>query len=273
MADRANWLRSSGAGPTARTWLARTRTLATPPGNVEKWYEVLLGNARGAAADGQWQTAYDIARQVDDAYPPGTDVSAKPYGERDDYTSLVWLAGQAALNKLGRPARRDADVRPLRPRQPVAADPVQGLLLGRPRRRGGRAAGGSGGLLRARGGLSRPVLRPARGRADRPAAEPRRRRSLSSQVAPELRAAFDARETVRAARFLGKIGQRQDQTAFVRQIAADAKTDTDHVLAAELARDLGRPDLGVMVGRSAMQNGLTRLFGRRLPDRAGARRA
>lgn len=104
VADRATWLRANGAGPTARTWLARPRSLTFPPGNVEKWYEVLLANARGAAADGQWQLAYDIARQVDDAYPPSTEVSVKPYGERDDYTSLAWLAGQTALKQLGRPA-------------------------------------------------------------------------------------------------------------------------------------------------------------------------
>ena len=39
----------------------------------------------------------------DDAYPAGTDVSERPYGERDDYTSLVWLAGVTALQNLGRP--------------------------------------------------------------------------------------------------------------------------------------------------------------------------
>ncbi len=60
----------------------------------KKWYEVLLTNARAANADTQYQLAYDIARQIDDAYPAGTDVSTKPYGERDDYTSLAWLAGQ-----------------------------------------------------------------------------------------------------------------------------------------------------------------------------------
>ncbi|WP_309677331.1 hypothetical protein, partial [Pseudomonas sp.] len=105
VADKSSWLRGSGASPSARSWLARTRPVGmTRPGNVEEFYEVLLTNARGAAADSQWQTAYDIARQVDDAYPVGTDVSKKPYGERDDYTSLVWLAGQTALKRLGRPA-------------------------------------------------------------------------------------------------------------------------------------------------------------------------
>ena len=49
-------------------------------------------------------TAYAIASQVDDAYPAGTDVSLRPFGERDPYTDLVWLAGQTAMKRLGRPA-------------------------------------------------------------------------------------------------------------------------------------------------------------------------
>ncbi len=62
---------------------------------------------------------------------------------------------------------------------------------------------------------------------------------------------------MRAAQYLGTLSAWQDQTTFVRQIAIDAKTDSDHVLATELSRTLGRPDLGVMVGRSALQNGLS----------------
>ncbi|MGJ3626401.1 hypothetical protein AB5I41_04765 [Sphingomonas sp. MMS24-JH45] len=35
-----------------------------------------------------------------------------------------------------------------------------------------------------------------------------------------------------------------DQTAFVKQIASDARSDSDHLLADELSRALRRPDLG-----------------------------
>ena len=254
IADRATWLRNNNAGPTARTWLARTRTLTFPPGHAEKWYEVLLVNARGAAADGDWQTAYDIARQIDDAYPAGTDVSTKPYGERDDYTSLAWLAGQTALNKLGRPA----DAMPMFERY------GRGSLAPQTRAKGfywaGRAAEKAGLQTQAAAYLARAaeyrdqfygqlaaerIGRPLVARA--PAPPP--------LIAPEQRAAFNAREIVRAARFLGNIGQRQDQTAFVRQIAGDARTDTDYLLAEQLSRDIARPDLAVMVGRTAAQNG------------------
>ena len=65
---------------------------------------MLLKNARAAIAAGELATAYAIASQVDDAYPAGTDVSLRPFGERDPYTDLVWLAGQTAMKRLGRPA-------------------------------------------------------------------------------------------------------------------------------------------------------------------------
>ena len=38
---------------------------------------------------------------------------------------------------------------------------------------------------------------------------------------------------------------------FVKQIAINAVTQSDHQLAVELARSMGRPDLGVMVARNA----------------------
>jgi soluble lytic murein transglycosylase len=256
VADRAVWLRNSGAGPTARAWLARPRSLTTRPANAGEWYEVLATNARGAAADSQWQTAYDIARQLDDAYPAGTDISTKSYAERDEYTNLAWLGGQAALKRLGRPAdamtlfdryargSRSPTVRAKgyywagRAAEAAALQPQAAAYYG-------QAAGYRdqfyGQLAIERTG--QPLVAPAP--------------IPSVPIAPAVRAAFDARETVRAVKFLGMIGDWQDQTAFVRQIAADATTDTDHRLVDELSRTIGRPDLGVMVGRSAMTNGLS----------------
>src|SRR3546814_3509161 len=69
------------------------------------------------------------------------------------------------------------------------------------------------------------------------------------------RATFYNREIVRAAQFLGQAGDHEDQTAFIRQIAADAATRTDHRLTDELSRTLGRPDLAVMVGRNTLADG------------------
>jgi soluble lytic murein transglycosylase len=74
-------------------------------------------------------------------------------------------------------------------------------------------------------------------------------------VPAEARTAFRQSEIVRAARLLGQQRRWQDQTQFVRTIAQTAKTDQDHVLAGELAREMSRPDLGVIVSRAARTSG------------------
>lgn len=256
IADRASWLRNNGASGTARALLARPRTLDSRPGNVEKWYEVLLTNARAAEADRQYSLAFAIASQVDDALAPGADVSDMGLGIRDDYTSLTWLAGTVALQRLGRPA--DAvgmfDRYARGSRTPTTQS--KGLYWA------GRAAEAAGDTVVARAYFDR-----AAGFSDlfygQLAAE-RLGRELKAPtladakgVSATARAAFYNRETVRAAQMLGTLGRAEDQGYFLRQIAADATSADDHLLAAELSRTLNRPDLGVMVGRSALANGLS----------------
>ena len=264
IADKATWWRSNGASGSARAWLARARTGMTRPGNVEKFYEVLLTNARAAAADGQWQTAYDIARQVDDAYPAGTDVSARPYGERDDYTSLAWLAGQSALTRIARPA----DAMVMFEKYGAASQSPQTRAkgfywAGRAAAAAGRATEADAYFRRAADNRDQFYGQLASERLGRPLTPPPP--VVARVLDPAARQAFFSRETVRAAQFLGQAGQYMDQTAFVKQIAIDATSDTDHILADELSRDLRRPDLGVLVGRSAMQNGLTQYSANAFP--------
>ncbi|MBD8471324.1 lytic transglycosylase domain-containing protein [Sphingomonas sp. CFBP 8765] len=256
VADRAVWLRNSGASPSARAWLARPRALTTRPGNAGEWYEILVTNARGAANDGQWQVAYDIARQIDDAYPAGANISAKSYAERDEYTNLAWLGGQAAMKQLGRPA----DAMTLFDRYARGSNsPVvraRGYYwAGRAAEAAGRQADATAFYTQAAGYRDQYYGQLATERMGRALTPPPPMASLA--IAPAVRAAFEQRETVRAVKFLGQIADWQDQTAFVRQIAADATTDTDHALAAELSTRINRPDLGVMVGRSALANGLS----------------
>jgi soluble lytic murein transglycosylase len=256
LADRAAWFRTNNASPSARSLLARRQTLVSRPGSPEKWFETLLTNARGAAADAQYSIAFDIARQLDDTYPAGTDVSDKPYGERDDYTSLAWLAGQTAMKQLGRPAEAIGMFTRYAGASKTPTTQSKGFYwAGRAAETAGRREEANGYYARAAGfrDLFYGQLATERlGKALTPPGDP-----LMKPVDPALRAAFYGRETVRAAQYLGTASAWQDQTAFVRQIAIDAKTDSDHVLATELSRSLGRPDLGVMVGRSALQNGLS----------------
>ncbi|MFD1787260.1 transglycosylase SLT domain-containing protein [Sphingomonas floccifaciens] len=256
LADRANWYRDSGGSPTARAQLARPHAITTPPGSAEKWFEVLLTNARGASADGQHATAYDIARQVDDAYLPGTDVASRPLGERDDYTSLVWLAGTTAMKQLGRP--RDAvgmfDRYSRGSKTPTTQS--KGLYWA------GRAAEAAGDQASAQAYYARAAgfgdLYYGQLASERLGQALRRPTPVNTAtIDPAARAAFANREVVRAARLLGQQGNAREQGMFIRQIATDATTDIDHALATELAAQINRPDLGVLVGKSALQNGLS----------------
>ncbi len=254
LADRAWWLRGNGAGATARSLLALPHHLAERPGDPVKWLATLLTSAKAAAADGSWQLAYDIARQTDDTYADGTDPSAASYAERDAYTDLNWLGGQAALKHLG----RAADAATLFER--YAGGSRSPSIQSKGIYWAGRAAAVGGQSDRARAYWTRAAVfhdafygQLSAERLGQPLVAPPP--FAPPPVDAVARATFANREVVQAARYLGTIGDWQDQTAFIRQIAADAHSDTDHVLAQELSLTLGRPDLGVMIGRSALQNG------------------
>lgn len=256
VADRAIWLKISGQNDAARAWLAQPHSLARPPANAQAWIDTLLGTARGAQGDAQYQVAFDIARRVDDTYAPGTDISARPYGERDAYTDLTWLAGQLALKTLAQPAAAVAMF------DHYAAGSVSPSIHAKGWYWAGRAAEAAGQKDQAAAYFARAAQLPDQfygqlasehlGQPLRPPPD-----VVARPVLPAEREAFYNSELVRAARYLGTTGAHEDQTAFVRQIAINAKTDADHVLAIELSRTLARPDLGVMVGRSALKNGLT----------------
>lgn len=256
IADRARWLRETGQSPAMRAYLAQPRRLSGYPGDAEKFYEVLLSAARGAATDGQYDLAFRIASQVDDALPAGIDISDLSLGVRDDYTSLTWLAGTVALYNLGRPSDAIGMFDRYGRGSKTPQTQSKGLYWA------GRAAEAAGNQALARSYYARaggfPDLFYGQLAVERMGQPLRGPRDLSGKTAtPGARDAFYRLEIVRAAQLLGSIGNRGDQSVFLRQIAEAATTDDDHLLAAELSRTLGRPDLGVMVGRSALQNGLS----------------
>ncbi len=68
--------------------------------------------------------------------------------------------------------------------------------------------------------------------------------------------AFERREVVRVTRMLAEIEGRTDEkvTAFLRRISLDSQAPADYVLAARLAREVGRRDLAVAAAKDAAQN-------------------
>ena len=196
-----------------------------------------------------------IATGSDDMFAPGADVSRQSFAIRDDYTSLMWLGGTKALGSLG-DGRRAA---PLFYRYGTAARTPQTrskgfYWAGRASAQAGDGAGATryfqlaaqypdqyyGMLALERLGLPLPPFNGA------------------PQVVPtaDQRAAFNARPITQAVREVARESDWPTAVRFFREISDQAESEADHVMVAELARQLGRRDLGVILGQSAQGDGL-----------------
>ena len=253
--DKATWLRKAGRAGEARALLAAPRSLAKPPTDPEEWLETLLTNARQASDGGDKTTAYNIARQLDDAFPAGTVIRETPLGVRDDYTSLAWLAGQLAYRDLRRPAEAVRLYRAYGEAARSAQTRTKGFYWA------GRAALAAGDRSTANAHFADAAQhydqyygQLSLERLNRP--QPKPTPDPTIQVSNDERRAFEDDRLVRAARALGEIGAWREQSMFLRALAQQATSPADHVLAGKLASQIGRPDLGVMIGRSAQANSL-----------------
>jgi soluble lytic murein transglycosylase len=254
MMDRARYLRDSGYTQASRDLLARSHNFTYRPTDVERFYDMLVLVSKEAMADRQWQTAYNIARQVDDSFAPGADISLKSYAIRDSYTTLTWTAGTAALERMNR--ARDAIS--LFDKYARAGRSLQVAAKGW--YWAGRASSQAGDPLRARSYFERAATTPelfygqlALERLGRFVPAPAGTPSLL--VTPPQRQAFQQKRLVRAVKLLGQQGLRQEQTLFIRALSEDTKTDVERQLSVELAPQIYRPDLAVWTARSARNSG------------------
>jgi len=252
--DRLRYLRAGRNEQAARQLAARLHNFVYRPEDPDRFYEMLLILAEGAAADRQYINAYNIARQVDDAFPAGTDIAAKPLGIRDKYTSLTWLAGKMALDRISRPA----DAIALFDRYSRGGRSLQVLTKGT--YWSGRAA-----LAAGQAGLSASYFQRAAAYPElfygQLALERLGRNVPAPAYSPPIaatdpgRAAFNANRLVLANRLLGQQGLRQEQALFVRALAESLTDNVQRGLAVEMAQQTGREDLSVWVARAARNSG------------------
>jgi soluble lytic murein transglycosylase len=250
--DQARWLRSGGQSAAARSLLAQPRTLSVRPENAEKWLESLLGFAEGAANDRNWQTAYQIASRADDAFPAGTRLIERSAKERDHYTSLVWLAGTTAMQRLNRPS--DAAQMFLR----YARGGRSSQVASKGYYWAGRAAEAAGQSIPATQYYNEAGAFPelfygqlALERLGRVVPAPPQ---LSfAGAAPGM--SSGPSDLMEATRALGLLGQRKDQEIFIRTLSEGAATEAERARLSEFGRQIGRLDLGVWVARSARNAG------------------
>ena len=73
------------------------------PADPERFLDMQIALADGAAQSGSWSLAYNIARQTDDVINSTVDMGDQPYDIRDKYTTLMWLGGTAAWSGLNQP--------------------------------------------------------------------------------------------------------------------------------------------------------------------------
>ncbi|WP_395624070.1 lytic transglycosylase domain-containing protein [Sphingomonas daechungensis] len=254
MMDRARYLRDANWESSARQLFARDHNFRYRPVDPERFMDMQLLLANGAAQDGSWALAYNITRQTDDVLPPGVNVSDQPLGIRDKYTSLMWLGGTAAWSGLNRP--NDAVV--MFDRYSRGGKSLQVLSKG-------LYWAGKASLSARRGNdatayFQRAAVYPELfygqlaleqlGRAI-PAPGP----LPTFAVSPAQRAEFGNRRLVQAVQITGSQGRRDEQTLFVRALAESLNNDAERVLATQFGQRVDRQDIGVWVARMARVKG------------------
>ncbi|GAO56269.1 soluble lytic murein transglycosylase precursor [Novosphingobium sp. MD-1] len=252
--QRVRQLRKNGDGVSARALLSSRPPLARKPLDRAKWVDELLINARGAASAGDSRSTVRIAAGIDDAFDQGEDVSQMPYDLRDDYTSLMWLGGTQALWNLG----AGSDAAPLFYRYGAAA-----------RTPGTRSKGFYwAGLASAQAGRGTDAQRYfamaaqyadqfygllALERLGKPV--PRFAVDSTAQPTPGERARFQNAPITQAVREVARNADWRTTVRFFKEIAEQQQSEGQHMLVADLARSLGRRDLGVIVGQAAGARG------------------
>ncbi len=248
--NRARMLRTSGQTATAAALLASRPPLTERPLDPRRWIAELLAVARKADA----RSAARIAAGIDDAFAPGTDVSLQAFAIRDDYTSLMWLGGTKALRELG----DGATAAPLFYRYGTAARTAQ------TRSKGfywaGRASMQAGRMDDAERYFQAAAAYPdqyygmlALERLGRPLSI----QASSPSVVPTAseRAAFEARPLTQAVREAARETDWPATVRFFKEIAEQAESESDHVLVVNLAQEMGRRDLAVILGQAAHTDG------------------
>jgi soluble lytic murein transglycosylase len=255
MMDRARWLRANNYQAAAQQLAARDHNFTIRPADPERFLDMLIQLAGDSVEARNWQTAYNIASQIDDVLPAGTSVADQPLAVRDDYTTLAWLAGTTALDRMNRPASAIA----MFDRYAEGGRSLQVLTKGN--YWAGRASIASGRLQQANDYFNRAAAYPelfygqlalerlGRSVTPPPAAQPQ---TVTTQG---QRTTFGSRRLVQAVRLLGQQGRSTEQALFVKALAESLDNDADRNLAIELGQQIGRDDLAVWTARMARVKG------------------
>lgn len=250
--DRVAWMRRNNDTLGARQLLAQTAITTGLVLDPVAWMKARLEVARGAANDSQYELAYKIAADHR-TFPLGRPLAERPQSERIVYTDIEWFAGWLALKQLRWPELAMRHFQNFRTASLTPVSQARGDYWT------GRALEAAGREAEARSYYAAAGTHPdqfygqlALERIGRPIALPP---AQPIQVSNEARQRFNNSEIVQATRILGELGDRTRQTIFMRSLVEQAETPAEQRLVADLGQEFNRPDLGVLAGKAARNNG------------------
>ena len=251
--DQALWLRATKSDTAASDLLLATKINPREVQRPRAWAALLQALSKQALDAGEDERAYRLLAEHSMAENVA-DVADDDEADRVAYVETEWRAGWIALRHLKRP--QDA-IRHFAAMQPVARSPI---TLARSAYWSGRAAEAMNNGAMAQSWYQRASQFPdvfygqlAADTLGRPIAPP-------DLTPPPLdRAemqAFLASDVVQAARMLGALGQNDTQSLFIGALARRAETPGEKRVAADLAHEIQRLDLGVRIGKLARLKGI-----------------
>jgi soluble lytic murein transglycosylase len=252
--NQALWLRSVGNSEDAAVQLIlNTKVNSKDVLEPKAWATLLQSMSRGARDAGNIETAYRLLAEHNMA-DNAADFADEGEAERVAYVETEWTAGWIALRYLRRPA--DA-VKHFSAMQPVAQSPI---TLARSAYWTGRAAEAMNNGALAQQWYARAAQFPdvfygqlsidKLGRSV-PALDMK-----PPAIDPDAMRTFMASDVVRAATMLGEIGEVDKQSSFISALARRANTPEEKRVAADLAHNIQRLDLGVRIGKLARTKGI-----------------
>ncbi|MBH5322276.1 lytic transglycosylase domain-containing protein [Aurantiacibacter sediminis] len=248
--NRSRELRLEGAPARAVRLIADSPELDTLPLDRTRWVTELLAVARNAGTG----DSIRIAQRATEAFTEDDDISTMEYRLRDDYTSLMWLGGTNALWQRG----DGATAAPLFYQYGAAARTSQTR---------------SKGFFWAGEAYSRAGMTEEANRHYDMAAQYHDRfygllalQRLGRDIPPyaaapngsptdEERRRFLSAPITRATAEVARDAPWSTGIRFYRGIADQAETLGEHLLVAELAREIGRRDLAVNLADAAAADG------------------
>ena len=255
MMDRARYLRSDNHEALARQLVAREHNFIFKPADPERFFAMQVALAEGAMDDRDWRTAFDIAIGIDDVSPLGTLIASQPVALRDDYTTLAWIAGTVALDRMNQPNNAIA----MFDRYAQGGKSLQVQTKGN--YWAGRAALAAGRIQEATSYFSRAAAYPDLFYGQLALERLGRSVQVPPSTLPQFattqiqRDDFNRRPLVKAITLLGQQGRFAEQALFIKAFAQSLNSDFERNLAVELSSQIGRRDLAVWTARMARVKG------------------